>query len=171
MNFVSLTVIPPSNVKDLFYQTDLGHLDMLLTAFILKWPFSGAQKGAPMKGCVEGYPYIFSLESTVSISHQPLIKCSVSGVHIRALIETGSMKSFISAHIFKKISPRPVLEHNAPQCISITGQQMFVEGTTQLKLSFQGAPLSASYQCQFIASSSLTDSLECVLGWEFLTDC
>ena len=122
-----------------------------------------------MKGWVEGHPYIFSVDSSVSISHQPLIQCSVSGVPIRALIDTGSMKSFISADIFKKISPRPVLEHNAPQCISITGQQMFVEGTTQLELLFQGASMSASYECQFIVSSSLTASLECVLGWDFLT--
>ena len=109
------------------------------------------------------------MNSTVSISRQPLIQCSVSGVHIRALIDTGSMKSFISAPIFNKISSLPVLEHNAPQCIRITGQQMFVEGTTQLELSFQGASMSASYECQFIVSSSLTGYLECVLGWDFLT--
>ena len=58
-----------------------------------------------MKGWVEGHPYIFSVDSTVSISHQPLIPCYVSGVHVRALIDTGSMKSFISAPIFNKISP------------------------------------------------------------------
>ena len=90
-----------------------------------------------MKGWVERHPYIFSVDSTVSISNQPLIQCSVSGVHIRALIDKGSMKSFISAHISKKISPRPVPEHNAPQCNSITGQQMFVEGTKQLELYFR----------------------------------
>ena len=55
-----------------------------------------------MKGWVEGHPYIF-------------LWTRVSGVHVRALIDTGSMKSSISAPIFKKISPRPVLEHNAPQ--------------------------------------------------------
>ena len=103
-----------------------------------------------MKGWVEGQPNIFSVESTVSISHQPLILCSVSGVHVRALIDTGSMKSIISAPIFNKINLPSVLEHDSPHCISITGQQMFVEGTPQLELLFQGAPMSASYQCQFI---------------------
>ena len=42
-----------------------------------------------MKGWVEGHPYIFSVDSSISISHQPLIQCSVSGVPIRALIDTG----------------------------------------------------------------------------------
>ena len=34
VNFASLMVIPLSNLEELLYQTDLGHLDTLLTAFI-----------------------------------------------------------------------------------------------------------------------------------------
>ena len=109
-----------------------------------------------MKGWVEGQPNIFSVESTVSISHQPLILCSVSGVHVRALIDTGSMKSFISAPIFNKINLPSVLEHDSPHCISITGQQMFVEGTPQLELLFQGASMSA-----LISVSLLSESFCC----------
>ena len=34
-NFASLMAIPLSNVEELFYQIDLGHLDTLLMAYLL----------------------------------------------------------------------------------------------------------------------------------------
>ena len=43
---------------------------------------------------------MFSLESPLSLSvsaSQPLIQCTVGGVSVHALIDTGSMVSFISS--------------------------------------------------------------------------
>ena len=83
---------------------------------------------------------MFSLESPLSLSvsaSQPIIQCTVGGVDVHTLIDTGSMVSSISSRVFESVQPRPVLHQNRPNCISITGQSLPVDGITQLKLSFQ----------------------------------
>ena len=114
---------------------------------------------------------MFSLEFPLSLfflASQPLIQCTVGGVDVHALIDTGSMVSFISSHVFESVQPRPVLHQNRPNCISITGQLLPVDGTTQLGLSFQ-THSSVVYNCNFLVSANLCTSLQCVLGWDFIT--
>ena len=125
-----------------------------------------------MKGWVEGHPQRFSLVSPfscfLSSSQQPLVQCSGAGIDVVALIDTGSMKSFLSYAVVEKLQPRPVLVKNSPTCISITGQSLPVEGTTQLGLSFHSS-ISITYSSNFIVSSHIFPSLEYVLGWDFMT--
>ena len=122
-----------------------------------------------MKGLVEGHPQVFSVGTPLSsVVKQPIVPCRLSGVDVHALIDTGSMKPFISSSVFNSISPRPVLSTDTQNCISITGQPLQVSGTTPLELSFPCSG-SVAYSGNFLVSSTLFAPLQCVLGWDFLT--
>ena len=45
-----------------------------------------------------------------SFSQQPLVLCKVNGVLVRALIDTGSMTSFISSRVYAELRPRPPVD-------------------------------------------------------------
>ena len=48
-----------------------------------------------MKGGIKGPSIFSSVDATFSIYHQSLIQCSVSGVPVRALLDTESTKSLL----------------------------------------------------------------------------
>ena len=97
-----------------------------------------------------------------------MIKCDLGGVDVHALIDTGSMKSFVSKHIFDKMRPLPVISNSISSCISITGEPLKIEGTIHTQLSFPCSG-SAPYSGTFLVSSNLFQPLQCILGWDFLT--
>ena len=67
------------------------------------------KRGTSLKGWAEGHPHIFLVGSAVSesIPSQPIIQCVLGGVCINALIDAGSMKSFVSKDISNCIQPPP----------------------------------------------------------------
>ena len=111
-----------------------------------------------MKGWVEDHPLIFSVGP-------PVVSCKLGVFDVRALLDAGFMKSFISQEIFTQLCPKPVLAKNSHNCVSITGQPLVIAGSTQLELFFPHIG-SVSYVGQFLVSSTLCSPLECVLGWD-----
>ena len=97
-----------------------------------------------------------------------LIQCLINGFNVPALIDTGSMKSFVSQDVFDLIKPIPVWIGGPHQCVGITGQPFDICGAIQLDLSFSSDD-SVSYPGTYLVSSNLLHSLQYVLGWDFLT--
>ena len=89
-----------------------------------KSQFFKLKRVALMKGWVEGHPETFSLVSPLSLfissSQQPVVKCAIGWVDVHALIDTGSMKSFISSEVVEKLPPRQVFVQDSPLCITNT---------------------------------------------------
>ena len=57
-----------------------------------------------MKGWVEGHPLIFSVGPPLissAVPPQPVVFCNLGGISVHALLDTGSMKSFISQDVSK----------------------------------------------------------------------
>ena len=102
------------------------------------------------------------------VPNQPVVSCKLEEFDVHALLDTGSMKSFGSQEIFAQLCPKPVLAKTSQNCVSITGQPIVIARSTQLELSFPHSG-SVSYVGQFLASSNLCSSLECVLEWDFLS--
>ena len=119
-----------------------------------------------MKGWSEGHPRIFTVSNLVS--NQPLICCSLGGVLVQALIDTGSMKSFITRQIYEQLRPKQEVQPTAQRCYGITGQPLPVHGTVQTTLSFPNNPI-VSYPGDFLVSDHLLEPLQCIIGWDFLT--
>ena len=103
-----------------------------------------------------------------SFPQQPLVLCKVNGVLVRALIDTGSMKSFISSRVYAELRPRPPIDVFAGNsCVSITGQPLSVEGVVHASLELSCGE-GVSYAGTFSVCSNLLPPLECILGWDFL---
>ena len=100
---------------------------------------------------------------------QPLIQCTLAGVSVSALIDTGSMKSFMSRAVFDKILPTLTLATFNSNCIGVTGQPLSIDGSAQARLSFPGCNSSSSYLGTFLVSPNIFPSLDCILGWDFIT--
>ena len=100
------------------------------------------------KGWVEGHPRVFSVGLAPYSCSQPLIKCVLGGVDVHALIDTGSMRSFVSKHISDKMRPLPGISNSISSCISITCEPLKIEGTIHTQLSFPcsgSAPFSGTF--------------------------
>ena len=69
---------------------------------------------------------------------QPYVSCKLGGVDVQALVDTGSMKSFISERVFKKFSQSNVLSPAPSNCIGITGRPLDIAGIVHLEFSFPG---------------------------------
>ena len=127
--------------------------------------YSKLQRDASMKGWNEGHPRIFTVSNLVS--NQPLICCSLGGVLVQALIDTGSMKSFIARQIYEQLRPKQEVQPTAHRCYG-TGQPLPVHGTVQTTLSFPNN-LIVSYPGDFLVSDHLLEPLQCIIGWDILT--
>jgi len=84
-----------------------------------------------------------------------------------ALIDTGSKISFLSQDTFDKMRPKPLIQHTVQHSFGINGLLLAVDGIVQASLTFHGN--SDVYSGNFLVSDQLFSSLECVLGWDFLT--
>ena len=109
-----------------------------------------------------------------SVSTQPILKCSLNGYPVEALIDTGSMKTIISKSVFEKAvvttDPSSVLRNsdsNSKQCYSITGQPLKSLGEFSGRLQFSGSKYV--YVGNFIVCDDMLQPLQCILGWDFLT--
>ena len=81
---------------------------------------------------------------------QPLVSCHFGNLNLPALINTGSMVSFLSRDMLNNKPPKPI-----------------VDGVLQASLAFPGNV--NIYSSRFLVSSKLFCPLQCVLGWDFLT--
>jgi len=79
------------------------------------------------------------------------------------------MKSFLCREVFDKILSKPPLAPCESNCIGITGQPLSVDGSAQARLSFPNCSSYLSYLGTFIESPNLFPSLECIIGWDFIT--
>ena len=133
-------------------------------------------RAAPVDADKDECPHIFAFKNVnecgaplSSSSQQPLVLCKVNGVLVRALIDTGSMKSFISSRVYAGFRPRPHIDVFAGNsCVSITGQPLRVDGVVQASLQLSCGE-GVSYTGSFLVCSNLLPPLECILGWDFLT--
>ena len=124
-----------------------------------------------MRGWVAGHPQIFSAGlcgASFEMPDQPLVVCHFGTSNLSALVDTGSMKSFISFDAFEQIEPKPALHTVSQQCFGINGQPLHVEGGVQAAFSFPCSN-NVSYTGDFLVSRHLYKPLQCVLGWDFLT--
>ena len=132
-------------------------------------------RSAPVNVNNDECPQIFAFKNVnecgaplSSFPQQPLVICKVNGVLVRALIDTGSMKSFISSRVYAELRPRPPIDVFASNsCVSITGQPLSVEGVVHASLELSCGE-GVSYAGTFLVCSNLLSPLECILGWDFL---
>ena len=80
--------------------------------------------------------------------------CKLGGLDVHVLLDTSSMKSFVSHKVYAQLCPKPLLAKTHQHCVSITGQPLVIVGSTQLELSFPRSG-SVSYVGQFLVSSTL----------------
>ena len=71
------------------------------------------------------------------ISH-PFVHCFIHGVCVRALVDTGSMKSFIEHNIHRIIDFHNTVLHksNEQQCVSITRDNLNIFGQISTNVKF-----------------------------------
>ena len=61
-----------------------------------------------MKGWVEGHPLLFSVGPPMNSSivpNQPVVSCKLGGLNVHAVLDTGSMKSFVSYEVSPNFVP------------------------------------------------------------------
>ena len=98
-----------------------------------------------------------------------LVLCKVNGVLVRALTETGSVKSFISSRVYARLRPRQHVDvFDGNSFVSITGQPLRFNGAVQASLQLSCGE-GVRYTGSFSVCSNLLPPLECILGWDFLT--
>ena len=133
-------------------------------------------RAAPVDADKDECPHIFAFTNVnecgaplSSSSQQPLVLCKVNGVLVRALSDTGSMKSFVSSCVYAGFRPRSHIDVFAGNsCVSITGQPLRVDGVVQASLQLSCGE-GVSYTGSVLVCSTLLPPLECMLGWDFLT--
>ena len=101
----------------------------------------------------------------VSLSTPPFINCFIDNVEVHALIDTGSMRTFISSRIHNIDFDRTLINTTVEErCVSITGGSLNILGHLNANVRF---PKSKNvHEGQFLVSNNI--SYNCVLGWDFL---
>lgn len=99
------------------------------------------------------------------ISH-PFVHCFIDGVSVRALVDTGSMKSFINHNIHRITSfhNTSLDKSNEQQYVSITGDNLNILGQISTNVKFSNSKVT--YSSDFLVSNNI--QYECVLGWDFV---
>ena len=107
-------------------------------------------------------PSIF-MNMSINIPTHPFVECNIEGVNAHALIDIGSMKSFIYNTIdFEGTRLGKVNE----QCKSLTGDPLNLSGKLNASIKFIGSRYS--YSDNFLARSDI--HFDCILGWDFLVN-
>ena len=114
---------------------------------------------------VKDRPWVSS-ESNVLKPTQPFVKCFINNVEVFALIDTGSMRTFISNNIHDIIDfDRKLIDTSvAERCVSITGGSLNILGHLCGNVKFMKS--EKAYMGRFLVSDNI--SYDCVLGWDFL---
>lgn len=97
----------------------------------------------------------------------PFVDCFVDKVRVRALVDTGSMKSFLSKSIQRTIDfdDRYIKTFKKANCVSITGHSVHIQGSMSSPVKFLSSRLR--YTGEFLVSDNIP--YDCVLGWDFLS--
>ena len=122
-------------------------------------------RDVPASGECE-HPVVSNSIQNFQCTH-PFVECYIEGVRVRALLDTGSMKSFINYTLLNIIDFNHTLidQSQASKCISITGDRLDIVGMIPAKVNF--IHRKHSYIGNFLVSSNI--QYECVLGWDFIT--
>ena len=101
-----------------------------------------------------------------SIPAQPFVKCFINNVEVHALIDTGSMRTFISNKIHNIIDFDGTLIDTTVEerCVSITGGSLNILGHVNANVKFPKS--KRAHKGRFLVSDNI--SYHCVLGWDFL---
>ena len=103
----------------------------------------------------------------MNIPTHPFVVCNIEGVRVQALVDTGSMKSFIKKDIQDVIDfDCRRVNKSTERCNSITGDSLKTVGKINVNVNFSGS--RHSYSNDFLISSNI--EFDCVLGWDFLVN-
>ena len=102
----------------------------------------------------------------VSLPAQSRIRCFINGVEVQALIDTGSMRTFINDKVQAVIDFNNTLINTtvAERCVSITGGSLNILGHVTAAVKFPKSKIT--YSGRFLVSNNI--SCDCVLGWDFI---
>ena len=102
-----------------------------------------------------------------SLPEHPFVACLIDGVPVNALLDTGSMKSFISdkVHNIFDFDCGRLDKSQSQRCTSITGGDLHIAGTVSTSVTFSRS--KHNYHSSFLVSSNIP--YDCVLGWNFIT--
>ena len=102
-----------------------------------------------------------------SLPEHPFVACLIDGVPVNALLDTGSMKSFISdkVHNIFDFDCGRLDKSQSQRCTSITGGDLHIAGTVSTSVTFSRS--KHNYHSSFLVSSNIP--YDCVLGWDFIT--
>ena len=107
------------------------------------------------------------MNMSMNIPTHPLVECNIEGVNAHALVDTGSMKSFIRQDIYITIDFEGTrLGKVNEQCKFITGDPLNLSGKLNASIKFIGSRYS--YSDNFLVSSGI--QFDCILGWDFLVN-
>lgn len=102
--------------------------------------------------------------SDYQVPVHPIVKCSIKGVQVEALADTGSMRSFLNSNIhtivdFDEIETKKVKNE---RCVSITGDPLQVKGYLDVGVTIK----KVKYKATLLVCDKIP--YDCVLGWDFL---
>ena len=105
--------------------------------------------------------------SNDSLPEHPFVACVIDGAPVNALLDTGSMKSFISDRIHNifDFDGGRLDTSQSHRCTSITGGDLNIAGTISTIVTFSRS--KHNYHSSFLVSSNIP--YDCVLGWDFIT--
>ena len=101
------------------------------------------------------------MNMSMNIPMHPFVECNIEGVNAHALIDTGSMKSFIRQDIYNTIDFEGTrLGEVNEQCKSITGDPLNLLGKLNASIKFIGSHYL--YSDNFLVSSDI--QFDCTSG-------
>jgi hypothetical protein len=120
-------------------------------------------RDGPTSGGSSDHPIVST--NLTDINH-PFVDCVIDGVRVRALVDTGSMKSFVNQNVQCVIDFNDSLldRSSAQKCVSITGDNLHVLGQICTLVKFSNSKIT--HPSDFLVSDNI--QYECVLGWDFI---
>ena len=107
----------------------------------------------------------YSDYSNIYLPTQSFINCFINNVEVHALIDTGSMRTFISSRIHNIDFDRTLINTTVEErCVSITGGSLNILGHLNANVRFPKS--KNAHEGRFLVSDNI--SYDCVLGWDFL---
>ena len=83
------------------------------------------------------------------IPTHPFVTCFIEGIEVKALVDTGSMRSFINknVHTIMDFSSVRIDKSDLEKCRSITGGSLHILGRIKGNIKFPSSKLT--YNCNF----------------------
>ena len=94
-------------------------------------------RDGPRSGGSSDHPIVSTNLNNIDINH-PFVDCLIDGVRVCALVDTGSMKSFISHNVQRIIGSNDSLvdKFSRKKCVSITGDDLNILGHLRTIVKF-----------------------------------